>query len=124
MEQQADLGKLGFRPDVGQIGAYWQSAKNARVALDVAAANLSEQRLFLGECKWGEGEVSRSILTDLILRSKKLPQLAGGAEPGWRADYALFARTGFTAATRLAARDLGVRLVTLEEIEEDLAAEV
>jgi len=121
--QQADLGKLGFRPDAGQIGAYWQSTREARVALDVAVANASEQRLFLGECKWGEGEVSRRVLTDLIERSRRMPQLAD-PESGWRADYALFAREGFTVATRDAARELGVRLVMLDEIEDALAAEV
>lgn len=123
VEQQADLGALGFRPDVGQIGSYWQSAKQPRVALDVAAASVSKKRLFIGECKWGAGDVPRSVLTDLIERSSKMPQLADAAS-GWRADYALFARTGFTAATQSSARELGVRLVTLDEIEDALAGEV
>ena len=64
------------------------------------------------------------MLTDLIERSRRMPQLADPATTGWRADYALFARVGFTAATKAAARDLGVRLVTLDELEDDLAGEV
>jgi hypothetical protein len=66
-----------------------------------------------------EGDLPRHVLTDLITRSQKMPQVA----VGWRTDYVLFARDGFTAATQSAAKELGVRLVTLSEIEDDLASE-
>jgi hypothetical protein len=43
-------------------------------------------------------------------------------EEGWEVQYALFGREGFTQATQQAAQELGVRLVSLVEIERVLAA--
>lgn len=114
---KADEGQLGFKPT--EIGSYWISNKGEGFQLDVVAANRSSKRLFIGECKWGEGDIKNFILTDLVARSQKMPQVAHG----WQTDYALFGREGFTQATQTTAKELKIKLVTAAQIEDDLAAE-
>jgi len=108
---EADRGQLGFSPE--QVGAYWAQRRDETVQLDVVAASRRDKHLFIGEAKWGEKPVARDVLTDLIQRSQRMPQVA----EGWPTTYALFARAGFTAATRVAAAAMGARLVSLDEIE-------
>lgn len=110
------LGRLPFEPE--QVGSYWQQYRGQGVQLDVMAASPRQKKLLIGEAKWGKEALSRSILTDLIKRSQRMPQVA----QGWETHYLLFGREGFTEATRAAAQELGVRLVTLAELEETLAA--
>lgn len=109
-------GGLGFSPET--VGSYWAQHRGQAVQLDVVGANAPEKRLFIGEAKWGAGSVSRSVLTDLIARSQRMAQVA---KTGWQVQYGLFARGGFTSATTRAAREMGVRLVGLEELEDRLA---
>ncbi|HZQ08148.1 MAG TPA: ATP-binding protein [Anaerolineae bacterium] len=106
--------RLGFT--VEKIGAYWSQNRGQGVQLDVVAANVHEKKLFVGEAKWGTDVVSRNILTDLIKRSRRMPQV----EAGWDVQYGLFAREDFTEATKQAARELGVRLIPLKQLEADL----
>jgi hypothetical protein len=109
----AAASELEFHPEV--VGSYWRRHRGAGVQLDVVAANKHEKRLFIGEAKWGTGLVSRKVLTDLVKRSQRMPQVA----EGWAVDYALFAREGFSDATREAANENEMRahLVTLPEME-------
>jgi AAA+ ATPase superfamily predicted ATPase len=104
-------GQLDFEPEV--VGSYWRQYRGQGVQLDVVAANQRQKKLLIGEAKWGKEAVSRSILTDLIRRSQRMPQVA----EGWQVQYALFSREGFTDATVETARELGVRLITLEDME-------
>jgi len=108
------IGQLDFEPEV--VGSYWGQSHGKGVQLDVVAANKRLKKLLIGEAKWGKETVSRVILTSLIERSRRMPQVA----EGWAVQYALFSREGFTDATKEAAQELGVRLVTLQEIEETL----
>lgn len=110
---EAEQGSLGFLPE--QVGAYWHQKRPA-VQLDVVAASRRDKRLFIGEAKWGDKPVAREVLTGLIERSQRMPLVA----EGWATQYALFARAGFTDATTVAAKTLGARLVTLEQIERTL----
>ncbi|MFO7698332.1 MAG: ATP-binding protein [Anaerolineae bacterium] len=110
----AAANDLGFHPEV--IGSYWRRYRGAGVQLDVVAANKHERRLFIGEAKWGTGSISRTVLTDLVRRSQRMPQVA----EGWAVDYALFAREGFSDATREAAREMGARLISLSEMEQTM----
>lgn len=110
----AAANDLGFHPEV--IGSYWRRYRGAGVQLDVVAANKHEKRLFIGEAKWGTGLVSRKVLTDLVQRSQRMPQVA----EGWTVDYALFAREGFSDATREAASEMGARLISLSEMEQTM----
>ncbi len=110
----AAVNDLGFHPEV--VGSYWRRHRGAGVQLDVVAASKREKRLFIGEAKWGTGLVSRKILTDLVQRSQRMPQVA----EGWAVGYALFAREGFSDAVQKAARDMKARLILLPEIERTL----
>ncbi len=108
------VGQLDFEPEI--VGSYWRQYRGAGVQLDVVAANKREKQLLIGEAKWGKETVSRAVLTSLIARSQRMPQVA----EGWKVQYVLFSRVGFTAATKETAKELGIRLVTLDEIEETL----
>lgn len=110
----AMAGQLAFVPEV--VGAYWQTVRGRGVQLDVVAAAPREKLLLIGEAKWGREPLSRSALTDLQQRSQRMPQVA----EGWRTQYALFARGGFTEALQQAAGETGALLVSLERLEEGL----
>jgi len=66
----------------------------------------------------GDKPVAGEVLIDLIKRSQRMPQVA----EGWQTQYALFARAGFTDATREEARIPNARLVDLSELEQGLRA--
>lgn len=108
------VGQLDFEPET--VGSYWRQYRGAGVQLDIVAASRRHKRLLIGEAKWGKEQVSRAVLTSLIERSQRMPQVA----EGWDVQYALFSREGFTDATVKAAEEQGVRLVTLVEMEETL----
>jgi len=57
--------------------------------------------------------VGRSVLADLIARSQRMPEVA----EGWRTEYVLFSRNGFTEAAQALAHERAARLVTLAEVE-------
>lgn len=107
-------GQLDFEPEL--VGSYWQQHRGKGVQLDIVAANKRQKKLLIGEAKWGKDSVSRVILTDLIRRSQRMPQVS----EGWSVQYILFSREGFTTATKETAEGLDVRLVTLVEMEETL----
>ncbi len=46
-----------------------------------------------------------------------MPQVA----EGWQVQYALFSREGFTEATKDMAQELGVRLITIADMEKTFA---
>ena len=104
-------GHLSFVPEV--VGSYWRQYRGQGVQLDVVAGNQRLKKLLIGEAKWGKDSVSRSILTDLIHRSQRMPQVA----EGWDVQYALFSRDGFTVAASELARELNVKLITLNDME-------
>ena len=72
----------------------------------------------MGEAKWGKGTLSRQVLTDLVKRSQRMPQV----ETGWSVEYVLFAREKFSEAAQTAANEIGARLVPLPEIEQTLVS--
>ncbi len=113
---EADRGQLGFLPE--EVGSFWAQQRGQSVQLDIVAASRRDKQLFIGEAKWGDKPVSRDVLIDLIKRSQRMPQVA----EGWQTQYALFARAGFTDATREEARTLNARLVDLSELEQGLRA--
>lgn len=111
----AEAGLVDFLPET--TGSYWTQTDQP-VELDIVAASRRAKRLLIGEAKWGDKPVAEKVLTDLLERSQRMPQVA----QGWQTDYVLFGRKGFTPAlTRLAATR-GVRLVTLVDIESQLVA--
>ena len=108
---QADAGALPFLPE--RIGSYW--SRQAQV--DVVAINWRTKDILLGECKWGDRKVGRNVVRSLKARTE---QVVPSGE--WTVHYAFFARKGFTAAAEVEARDLGAKLVPLEQIEIDMRA--
>lgn len=116
---EGEAGAFGFLPET--VGAFWTGQRGKAVQLDVVAASRREKRLFIGEAKWGRGRVSRNVLTNLVARSQRMPQVTAG---NWQVQYGLFAREGFSEATRQAADELGARLVDLSQLEQRLAEAV
>lgn len=89
--KQARTGALPFTPEA--IGSHW----SRMVQIDVVAINWHTHDLLLGECKWGEKRVDRSVVHDLIYRKgpriREILQEKGG---DWTLHYAVFARKGLT----------------------------
>ena len=112
------LKHLDFEAEI--VGSYWRQVRGEGVQLDVVAVNRREKRLLIGECKWGRETISRNILTDLIKRSQRMPQIS----EDWKFQYILFGREGFTQATHSTAQELGIRLVSLDELEKTLVSEL
>ena len=110
----AMAGQLDFVPEV--VGSYWRTYRGKGVQLDVVAAAPREKRLLIGEAKWGRDALSRRLLPDLVKRSQRMPQVV----EGWTTQYALFARAGFTEALQQEAAATGVRLISLEQLEQTL----
>jgi hypothetical protein len=107
-------GQLDFVPEV--VGSYWRRYRGKGVQLDVVAAAPRDKRLLIGEAKWGRKPLSRNILTDLVQRSQRMPQV----DEGWNTQYVLFAREGFTEALAEYAESMGAILVPLDHIETTL----
>ena len=110
----AMAGQLEFVPEV--VGSYWRRYRGKGVQLDVVSAAPREKRLLIGEAKWGRKPLSRNILTDLVDRSQRMPQVA----EGWHTRYVLFARAGFTEALIEHAKSMDALLVSLDRLESTL----
>jgi uncharacterized protein len=116
-------GALPFIPD--QVGSEW----NKKAQVDVVGINSMEKTLYLGECKWGQGTSGRKVLRDLVGKTKAVVPSKGS----WQVFYLGFDRDGWTEAAAAYAASLvgeegenwtvaGARLVTLAELDADLAA--
>lgn len=111
-------GALPWFPQV--IGSHW----SRKVQVDVVAINWQTRQILLGECKWGDDAVSRTVVRELLgtktpLVLAELPQ--GGQ--GWSVTHAIFARAGLTEA---AAQELAAHqglAVDLHRLMRDLANE-
>jgi len=113
-------GHLPFMADT--VGSSW--TKQAQV--DVVGINRMEKTIFLGECKWQDRAVSRSILRDLVAKSDEIIPKRGQ----WRVHYLGFARDGWTEAAHTYANELvingknwhavGMTLVDLNQVDSDL----
>lgn len=104
--QLAQAGKLPFLPD--RIGGWW----NRDTEIDVLAINLTEKFALLGECKWSIHPVGIKVLDDLKHKAQILKKEAGVK----KAQYAIFARTGFTLELQELAIHEGVRLFTVDDL--------
>lgn len=109
---QARAGNAPFLPKV--VGEHWAATEQ----IDVCAVNWREQKLLLGECKWGAGNVGRKVIRDLFQKSTRVI-------PGndWDVYYVFFAREGFTDAAQKEAAKVDAMLITLEQLDADLSDE-
>lgn len=112
--RQATTGDFPFLPD--DVGSHW----SAETQVDVVAVNWPQKAILLGEAKWGTEPLARKVLIDLL---DKTPLVVPDEGRGWQIHYALFARAGFTEATRQEAAQHDVILVDLQTLGETLEAE-
>lgn len=105
-------GKLSFTPE--RIGSHWDKT----VQVDVVAINWHDHKILLGECKWGERAVGKSVISELVESKtpKVLKSLPKDGE-GWKVEYAFFARAGFTSSAEEAGRAVQAYLVDLEQLD-------
>jgi len=116
---QSAAGQLPFAVKVNDLGAHW--SRNAQV--DVVGCNWEQRGVIIGECKWADDEIHREIIRELV--DKKVPDVLmhlPNLGQGWQTHLLLFARTGFTAATRAYAQTQGIQLVEVEQLDADLRA--
>ena len=89
-------GVLPFAAD--QVSSAW--TKQAQV--DVVGINSMEKTIFLGECKWQDKPVSRSVLRRLVAKTSEIVPKHGH----WRVCYLGFARNGWTEAAHKYAHEI------------------
>jgi AAA+ ATPase superfamily predicted ATPase len=106
---RAREGRLPFLPEI--VGNHWSS--DAEV--DVVAINWREQAILLGGCRWGVHAVGQSAVRELV---EKAPYVVPAED--WDVHYAYFSRAGFTDAACAGADAVGMELVKLERLNEDL----
>ncbi len=95
-----DSGGLPFQPR--QTGRAWCPAAE----VDVFATDPGSQNVLLGECKWTTRKVDVDVLASLEAKAAAFPRLRK-----WKKHFALFSRSGFTAALQRQAAQRGVMLV-------------
>jgi len=117
-------GAIPFMPD--QVGSFW----NRQTQLDVVGINSMEKTLLLGECKWGQHAVGRSVLNELVEKTAAVIPTQGR----WQVYYLGFARSGWTTEAYQFAvqvgnakqeganwQVVGMRLLDLDQLDYDLA---
>lgn len=100
-----------FWPEI--VGTHW----SAETEVDIVAINWQERAILLGACEWQAEPISPYTVQQLV---DKAALIVPG--PDWDVSYILFARSGFAEPTREVAEEKGVRLVDLEQIDQDLRA--
>ena len=111
---------LPFTAD--QVGTAW--TKKAQV--NVVGINSMEKTIILGECKWQDKPIGRSILRQLVAKTDEIVPKQGQ----WQVCYLGFAREGWTDAAHQFAEahkengknwhSVGVKLVGLDQVDSNL----
>jgi AAA+ ATPase superfamily predicted ATPase len=119
------LGALPMMPD--EVGSAW----NSKAQVDVVGINTMEKTLILGECKWTLLENERKVMAELVEEkaAKIIP-----AKGKWKVYFLGFSRRGWTSGALAYQEEItrqpvqgenwvstGMRLVTLDELDNDLA---
>lgn len=102
---------LPFKPDT--VGSHWQRS----VQVDVVAVNWEAKQLLLGECKWGEGRVSRRTVRELL--ESKGPRVQRKVGDDWTLHYAFFVREGLTAAAMAEASKHDALVINMAQMDAD-----
>lgn len=112
--QESRAGALPVRAAI--VGQHW----SRKVQIDVAAVDWERRQILLGECKWGEQPVDRSVVRELIESKAVLLRRELPDGEAWRFHFAVFSRTGLTpaAVAELANHD-GIH-VDLARLDTDL----
>ncbi len=111
VQLKANQGSLPLSVEL--VGSHWSS----EAQVDVVAINWRDKAILLGECKWGLQPVGRKVIRELIDK-------APGVVPGehWQFHYTFFARADFTGAARAEAQSVGMSLVDLSRLDQDMRA--
>ena len=104
---------LPFLPET--VGSHWSTDSQ----VDVVAANGREKAMLIGECKWGANALNRSVVRDLLEKTRLVVP-----DDDWQVHYVLFARAGFTNAAAALAASSGALLVDLDRLYLDLRADL
>lgn len=114
------LGELPFLAD--KVGRLW----NKKAQIDVAGINSMDKLLILGECKWSPTAQGRRVLRELVAKTAKVVPKQGQ----WQIYYLGFARGRWKEAAVTFAQEvneqrenwqsIGMKLLTLEEVDNDL----
>ncbi len=95
---------LPFLPE--RIGSWW----DAQGEIEVVVLSDSEQKAWVGECKWSNNPVGVDILDALIRKARlMLP------DPTWQITLGLFAKTSFTPALQARAADENIQLIEVNQ---------
>jgi len=121
-------GALGALPMMSDhVGSAW----NSKAQVDVVGINTMEKTLILGECKWTLSENERKVMAELVEEkaAKIIP-----AQGKWRVYFLGFSRSGWTSGALAYQEEInqqpvrgenwvstGMRLITLPELDDDLA---
>ncbi|MCA9965582.1 MAG: ATP-binding protein [Anaerolineales bacterium] len=112
VREQRKAGVLGFRPLV--IGSHW----SRKVQVDVVGVDWENKQILLGECKWGDEPIGRTVLRELT--EQKTPKVLTDlphAPHDWTVYHAFFARAGFSPAAQTYAAEKNMILIDLETLE-------
>lgn len=106
---QANVNQLPFQVEL--VGSHW--SKDAQI--DVVAINWRERAILLGECKWYATPIGRSIIRELIDKTKQVVPASD-----WQVYYAFFSKSGFTQEARAEAELVNALLIDLPRLDGDL----
>lgn len=115
MLTQARAGRQSFIPD--RVGAHWGRG----VQVDVVAVNWREKTILLGEAKWTNSRMGRSVVRELVeVKTSKVLAALPGQGTDWTVHYAFFDRVGFTEAAQAEAEIHKALLVDLAMLDREL----
>jgi AAA+ ATPase superfamily predicted ATPase len=113
--QQGKDKKLPFSPDL--VGSHWSRG----VQVDVVAVHWESCQILLGESKWGQEKVNREQVCELLeQKTIRLKKTLPDEGKGWEFHYAVFSRSGFTAAALKALHARGGLAIDLQRLDADL----
>ncbi len=120
--QAGARGQLPVMPD--QVGSAWTRTAQ----MDVVGINRMEKTLILGECKWGRRPADQDVLEKLAGQAAEfVPKdgrwrvlLLGFARAGWTDDAQRFARSLAGLAVPGQTQLVGMELLDLKRIDNDL----
>ena len=102
----ARTGQLSFIPE--RIGGWWDRVTE----IDVVAYSETDKTALIGECKWSVNPIGINVLEHLKAQAQTMLQ----GTPIQTIQYALFSRSGFTAAMERQAAAESISLITVKEM--------
>lgn len=111
VEQMKD-GKL--QHIYGNLGSWWGTNPHTRSQeeIDICGLDLLEENVLLGECKWRNEPVHKSVLKKIVQRGEDLFS-------DKNREYLIFSKSGYNPECIDFAREQGIRLVEFGELVRD-----